>query len=87
MKQVARSLMWLIGCYQRWISPALPPSCRFHPTCSEYTKIAIAEHGVVRGGWLGLRRIARCNPFCEGGIDPVPPAGLPQPPPREETRT
>jgi putative membrane protein insertion efficiency factor len=86
VKQVARSLMWLIGCYQRWISPALPPSCRFHPTCSEYTKIAIAEHGVVRGGWLGLRRIARCNPFCEGGIDPVPPAGLPQPPPREETR-
>lgn len=47
--------------------------CRFHPTCSEYCLEAVQRHGAVRGLWLGLKRILRCHPFCEGGIDPVPP--------------
>jgi putative membrane protein insertion efficiency factor len=57
--------------YKRWISPLLPSSCRFHPTCSEYMMEAIQKHGVARGIWMGLRRLARCQPFCQGGFDPV----------------
>lgn len=51
----------------------LPPSCRFYPTCSEYMYEAIQVHGLFRGGWMGLKRIGRCNPFNPGGFDPVPP--------------
>lgn len=58
--------------YQKWLSPGLPPSCRFYPSCSEYACQAIEKYGVLRGGWLGLRRIVRCHPFNPGGIDPVP---------------
>jgi putative membrane protein insertion efficiency factor len=61
----------LIG-YKRLISPLLPSACRFHPTCSDYMREAIAVHGPVRGVWLGLRRLGRCHPFHEGGGDPVP---------------
>jgi putative membrane protein insertion efficiency factor len=57
--------------YKRWISPFLPSACRFYPTCSEYMMQAVEAHGVVRGVWKGLRRIARCHPFHEGGFDPV----------------
>ncbi len=57
--------------YKRWISPFLPSACRFYPTCSEYMTQAVEAHGVVRGVWMGLRRIARCHPFHEGGFDPV----------------
>ena len=57
--------------YKRWISPLLPSACRFHPTCSEYMMEAISAHGVVRGVWMGLRRLSRCHPFHEGGFDPV----------------
>jgi uncharacterized protein len=68
MKQVALSLLRF---YKRFISPVLPPSCRFTPTCSQYTYEAIDRHGLVRGGWMGIKRIVRCNPFNAGGYDPV----------------
>ncbi|MGQ9918823.1 MAG: membrane protein insertion efficiency factor YidD [Bryobacteraceae bacterium] len=66
-----RLILFLIGAYQRWLSPLLPPSCRFHPTCSEYTRQAVLRYGAARGLWMGLKRIARCQPLCAGGLDPV----------------
>ena len=62
----------LIRFYQRFISPGMGSNCRFYPSCSQYTYEAIEKYGVVRGGWLGVRRIARCHPFNKGGFDPVP---------------
>lgn len=59
--------------YRAWISPLLPPSCRFYPTCSAYALEALGVHGPVKGSWLAVRRIASCHPFHPGGIDPVPP--------------
>ena len=70
---LAALLLKLIAGYRRWISPMLPPACRFHPTCSEYAAEAIARHGAARGSALAAKRLARCHPWCEGGIDPVPP--------------
>jgi uncharacterized protein len=67
-----RVLIGLIGFYQRWISAFTPPVCRYHPTCSAYTKQAIELHGPWRGGWMGTKRILRCHPFTPGGYDPVP---------------
>jgi len=64
--------MLLIRGYQRFISPALPASCRFSPSCSQYSLEAIERYGVLRGGWLGARRLVRCHPFNPGGFDPVP---------------
>jgi uncharacterized protein len=65
-------LMWTIRGYQLAISPMLKASCRFHPSCSCYAHTAIERFGVLRGSWLGLRRLLRCHPFTEGGYDPVP---------------
>lgn len=62
----------LIRGYQRFISPFLGSSCRFQPTCSQYTLEAVDKYGVAKGLWLGTKRIARCQPFHPGGYDPVP---------------
>jgi len=62
-----------VRAYQICISPLLGSCCRFHPSCSQYTIEAIETHGVIKGIWLGTKRIARCNPLCNGGFDPVPP--------------
>jgi uncharacterized protein len=67
-----RLAMLLIRAYQRIVSPVLPPACRFSPSCSQYTLEAIERHGILRGGWLGARRLVRCHPFNPGGFDPVP---------------
>jgi putative membrane protein insertion efficiency factor len=64
--------MGLIKLYQNTVSKVLPPVCRFQPTCSQYAFEAIRRHGFARGSWLAAKRIARCNPFSEGGYDPVP---------------
>lgn len=69
----ARLLSAPIVGYRRWISPALPPRCRFYPSCSEYALTAIATHGPIRGLGLAIWRLLRCHPFHPGGIDHVPP--------------
>src|SRR3954454_13082038 len=73
---IARALLSAIRFYSRAISPALPPRCRFYPTCSAYAAEAIERHGAARGTWLALRRLAKCAPWHPGGVDLVPePAG------------
>lgn len=68
-----RILLFLIRFYQRGISPNRPPCCRFTPTCSRYAYEAITKYGAMKGGWLALRRLLRCNPFHKGDYyDPVP---------------
>jgi len=69
---VKRVALALVGFYRGAISPYLPPTCRFYPTCSAYAAEAIGRHGALRGSALALRRILRCHPFREGGYDPVP---------------
>ncbi|MBK5213076.1 MAG: membrane protein insertion efficiency factor YidD [Flavobacteriaceae bacterium] len=63
----------LIKGYQNFISPLLPSSCRYTPTCSHYSVEALQTHGLLKGGWLALKRIASCNPWGGSGYDPVPP--------------
>jgi putative membrane protein insertion efficiency factor len=65
-------LLKLIRFYQRFISPLTPPSCIYTPTCSTYAYQAISKYGPLKGGWLAVRRIARCHPWGPGGHDPVP---------------
>lgn len=67
-----RILIGGIRFYQKYISPATPPSCRYHPTCSTYALQAVEKHGAIKGGVMGLARIIRCNPFVAGGVDEVP---------------
>lgn len=68
-----RTFLWLIRFYQRYISPAFPPRCRFSPTCSQYALEAIGRYGALKGGFLALKRLLRCNPFYKGDyFDPVP---------------
>ena len=69
---IGRLLVALIQLYKRFLSPLLPPSCRFTPSCSRYTVEAIQKHGALRGTLLGAWRILRCNPFGKGGYDPAP---------------
>ncbi len=68
-----RAAVLPIRLYQLCLSPLLPPSCRFVPTCSAYAIEALTRHGLLRGGWLTLRRLARCHPWGGSGYDPVPP--------------
>ncbi|MCZ2858810.1 membrane protein insertion efficiency factor YidD [Blastococcus sp. VKM Ac-2987] len=70
---VARLLLRAVGFYSRAISPALPPRCRFYPTCSAYAAEAVARHGAGRGTWLALVRLLKCAPWHPGGVDFVPP--------------
>ena len=70
---IARVLMAAVIAYRRFISPLLPPRCRFEPSCSAYALEALQVHGAARGLWLAVARIARCHPFHPGGYDPVPP--------------
>jgi len=68
--RLALLLIWL---YQQTFSRLVPPgTCKFYPTCSHYAYDAVERHGIIRGGWLALRRVCRCNPFHPGGYDPVP---------------
>ncbi len=69
MKSLALAM---IRFYKRFLSPLLPSACRFEPTCSVYTYQAIEKYGVIKGGWMGVKRISRCHPFHPGGYDPVP---------------
>lgn len=65
-------MLTLVRFYRRFLSPLLPPACRFEPSCSHYALDAIELHGALRGSWLTLRRLLRCQPFSRGGFDPVP---------------
>jgi putative membrane protein insertion efficiency factor len=67
----SRAGIALIKVYRRFVSPLLPPSCRFAPSCSLYTLQAIEKYGLLKGGFMGARRVVRCHPFSEGGFDPV----------------
>lgn len=75
MRTGSRIVVNALGLYKRFISPLLPPACRFHPSCSVYAAEAVSRFGVLRGGALALRRLVRCHPFHPGGFDPVPRDG------------
>jgi putative membrane protein insertion efficiency factor len=73
-KASTRAVVALLDVYKRFLSPLLPPACRFTPTCSLYAREAILRYGLARGGALALKRLLRCHPFHPGGFDPVPTA-------------
>lgn len=66
-----RMLIYIIKLYKKYISPLNPPSCKYYPTCSQYGLEAIEKYGALKGGFLALKRILRCNPFSKGGYDPL----------------
>ncbi|MBI2821796.1 MAG: membrane protein insertion efficiency factor YidD [Acidobacteria bacterium] len=66
-----RTVLLILEIYRRYLSPLLPPACRFVPTCSEYFCQAVEKKGVLRGSFLGVKRLLRCHPLCRGGEDPV----------------
>lgn len=66
------AVLLVLRFYKRFLSPILPPMCRFEPTCSMYMMQAVEKYGLLRGGWLGVRRLSRCHVFNPGGWDPVP---------------
>jgi putative membrane protein insertion efficiency factor len=72
LKLLAVPLILLIKIYQLLISPLFPSSCRYTPTCSHYTAEALKKYGIIKGGWLGIKRISRCHPWGGSGYDPVP---------------
>lgn len=73
MRILGLPLLALVWIYRKLISPALPPACRYYPSCSAYAEEAVRAHGPIVGPWLALRRLLRCHPWAEGGPDPVPP--------------
>jgi putative membrane protein insertion efficiency factor len=83
MSRGARLAVAAIRAYQLVLRPLLPAACRFDPSCSEYARQVLAEHGLARGAWLAIRRLGRCHPLHAGGYDPPP---LARPLPREESR-
>ncbi|MDA0178608.1 membrane protein insertion efficiency factor YidD [Mesoflavibacter profundi] len=72
-KLIIKPFLFLIKIYQTFISPFTPNTCRYQPTCSHYAKEALLTHGLLKGGWLSLKRIFSCHPFGGKGFDPVPP--------------
>ena len=68
-------LRGVIRAYQLLVSPVLPGACRYHPTCSAYAMEAVTRHGPLRGGWLAVKRLGRCHPWGDAGVDPVPGTG------------
>ena len=66
-----RMMIMAIRCYQKFISPLFPPTCRFYPTCSTYFIQALEKYGVLKGSYLGIKRILKCHPWHEGGYDPL----------------
>jgi len=71
---LSRTMISVVKAYRYFLSPFFGQHCRFHPSCSAYAIEAVERHGVVRGGWLTVRRLARCHPLNDGGFDPVPEA-------------
>ncbi|HKW98936.1 MAG TPA: membrane protein insertion efficiency factor YidD [Bryobacteraceae bacterium] len=65
-------MIFLLRQYKRFVSPCLPAACRYYPTCSEYMREAVEKYGARRGGWMGIKRLARCHPLHAGGVDLVP---------------
>ncbi|HKR52487.1 MAG TPA: membrane protein insertion efficiency factor YidD [Pseudonocardiaceae bacterium] len=84
-RPLVRLLVFILRFYRRWISPALPPSCRFSPTCSAYAVEALTVHGALWGSWLAARRLLRCGPWHPGGMDPVPAPRSPRSPAESES--
>lgn len=68
-------LLALLRLYQRFVSPLLGPTCRYYPSCSGYAVTSVQRHGALRGSWLAARRVGRCHPWSDGGVDLVPPLG------------